>query len=205
LELKQALLELDKAETSFKVALANQRIHQINEETTYGKAKEALIGEIKALERRRAELLIPIDAERNEAHTMYIQAEELRQTNRAKEIAIDEMVEVLGEKLDDASEKNEMLSGRKVELDRREAGIAQQEEMTKTVITKLTEDITAKANECATRELLVAEKEKESQFKEISIQSQFEQIEREYKFIKDEKVRLKDREDTLERNLKRNV
>lgn len=203
LELKHVLQELAKAEAAFEVAMKNQHLRQINEETEHGKAITALKNEIKALEKRRDEALIPIEAMREEVHTKLIEVEKMRDEQKERLIELDEQAEVLEQKMDDASEQLEALTRRTAELNRREQGIKKQEEMTKKFVEEVTVTLGEKSLDCELREKKIIEKEKALQLQEIGLNSEKESIERHYAFIREEKVRLKDREQTLERAFNR--
>jgi chromosome segregation ATPase len=200
-ELKHALSEMEKAESMFKLALANQHVHYINDETEHQKAIGSLINEIRVLEKNRAELLIPIDKEKEEAHNMFVQAEKSRNKNRDAEIALEEKAEMLETRLDDASEQLEALTRRTAELNRREAGIKKQGDMTQRYCEEMTSKVDLKVASCAEQEKEIAQQMKELQFKEISLRSQQESINLQQDFIIKEKIRLNDREQVLEHEI----
>jgi len=204
LELRNALNELNQAESSFKLALVNQHIHQMNEETQNNEVKKALLDEIKVLEKRREQLLIPIEEEKQKAHNILTSAEEIKQKNLATEVALEQKAELLENKLDDVSEQLEIIVTRTVGLDQRELGIKKQAEMTKNFCDDMTSKIEARVAYCVEKEKEIGLKTKDLQFKEISLKSLEDIIKLEQEFINKEKVRLVDREQTLERNIKRN-
>ena len=168
--LDKARTELNNANAQFEVALANQRVKWISEEeVALGKIK-VLETELKVLERRKQQALIPIDLYRQRVDNITKEANDKLKSATDKQIYVDELSEKLEEKLDEVSEKDQSLQKREENLFVKEKAVQMQEEGNK----KMSQEINTRAlffiKEMEDREKDFNNRKTALELKEISLQ-----------------------------------
>ena len=168
--LDKARTELNNANASFEVALANQRVKWISEEeVALGKIRD-LETELKVLERRKQQALIPIDLYRQRVDNITKEANDKLKSATDKQFYVDELSEKLEEKLDEVSEKDQSLQKREENLFVKEKAVQMQEEGNK----KMSQEINTRAlffiKEMEDREKDFNNRKTALELKEISLQ-----------------------------------
>ena len=168
--LDKARTELNNANAQFEVALANQRVKWISEEeVALGKIRD-LETELKVLERRKQQALIPIDLYRQRVDNITKEANDKLKSATDKQIYVDELSEKLEEKLDEVSEKDQSLQKREENLFVKEKAVQMQEEGNK----KMSQEINTRAlffiKEMEDREKDFNNRKTALELKEISLQ-----------------------------------
>ena len=168
--LDKARTELNNANAQFEVALANQRVKWISEEeVALGKIRD-LETELKVLERRKQQALIPIDLYQQRVDNINKEANDKLKSATDKQIYVDELSEKLEEKLDEVSEKDQSLQKREENLFVKEKAVQMQEEGNK----KMSQEINTRAlffiKEMEDREKDFNNRKTALELKEISLQ-----------------------------------
>ena len=168
--LDKARTELNNVNAQFEVALANQRVKWISEEEiALGKIK-VLEDELKVLERRKQQALIPIDLYQQRVDNINKEANDKLKSATDKQIYVDELSEKLEEKLDEVSEKDQSLQKREENLFVKEKAVQMQEEGNK----KMSQEINTRAlffiKEMEDREKDFNNRKTALELKEISLQ-----------------------------------
>ena len=168
--LDKARTELNNANAQFEVALANQRVKWISEEeVALGKIRD-LETELKVLERRKQQALIPIDLYQQRVDNINKEANDKLKSATDKQIYVDELSEKLEEKLDEVSEKDQSLQKREENLFVKEKAVQMQEEGNK----KMSQEINTRAlffiKEMEDREKDFNNRKAALELKEISLQ-----------------------------------
>ena len=168
--LDKARTELNNVNAQFEVALANQRVKWISEEeVALGKIRD-LETELKVLERRKQQALIPIDLYRQRVDNITKEANDKLKSATDKQIYVDELSEKLEEKLDEVSEKDQSLQKREENLFVKEKAVQMQEEGNK----KMSQEINTRAlffiKEMEDREKDFNNRKTALELKEISLQ-----------------------------------
>jgi len=168
--LDKARTELNNVNAQFEVALANQRVKWISEEeVALGKIRD-LETELKVLERRKQQALIPIDLYQQRVDNINKEANDKLKSATDKQIYVDELSEKLEEKLDEVSEKDQSLQKREENLFVKEKAVQMQEEGNK----KMSQEINTRAlffiKEMEDREKDFNNRKTALELKEISLQ-----------------------------------
>jgi len=168
--LDKARTELNNVNAQFEVALANQRVKWISEEEiALGKIK-VLEDELKVLERRKQQALIPIDLYQQRVDNINKEANDKLKSATDKQFYVDELSEKLEEKLDEVSEKDQSLQKREENLFVKEKAVQMQEEGNK----KMSQEINTRAlffiKEMEDREKDFNNRKTALELKEISLQ-----------------------------------
>lgn len=168
--LDKARTELNNVNAQFEVALANQRVKWISEEeVALGKIRD-LETELKVLERRKQQALIPIDLYQQRVDNINKEANDKLKSATDKQFYVDELSEKLEEKLDEVSEKDQSLQKREENLFVKEKAVQMQEEGNK----KMSQEINTRAlffiKEMEDREKDFNNRKTALELKEISLQ-----------------------------------
>ena len=168
--LDKARTELNNVNAQFEVALANQRVKWISEEeVALGKIRD-LETELKVLERRKQQALIPIDLYQQRVDNINKEANDKLKSATDKQIYVDELSEKLEEKLYEVSEKDQSLQKREENLFVKEKAVQMQEEGNK----KMSQEINTRAlffiKEMEDREKDFNNRKTALELKEISLQ-----------------------------------
>lgn len=106
------------AESSFNSALARHREQWANEEKEYEIRKDQMDKEVKSLEKRKEEAVIPIKEREQKAYSMDTEADKRLSSVKELEIELEKMKTVLTQRLDDCSEREQSIQDGYIELER---------------------------------------------------------------------------------------
>lgn len=147
--LAKAQAELDEVNAKFELALANQQIRWAKEEEEAIKTIASLNEELKTLYKQREVLLIPIDEDRNKAHTLFKEAEKVLEEAKGKDREVnllkthwEDMSDLLTSRLDELSDREENLNEREQHIVIREDAIKAEREQ----IRQLSSELSNKLN-----------------------------------------------------------
>ena len=101
--LKRTNQQLAQAEADFASALAKNKRIWANEETEHAKRVSEMSEEIKELEQRKAQALIPIQMYKDQADTLLKEAQEALELAKVREYQARETQNALEDKLDELS------------------------------------------------------------------------------------------------------
>jgi hypothetical protein len=195
--------KLARAEADFSSAMALNQAKWLAEETLHQKEVQERTKEIEDLEKRKTQALIPIEIYKQEAETLMekarLFAEEIRQRNEAIELLSNRLMEKLSEVSDREHELRE--SERKVELSR--IGLDNQREAIALGSEHLTIQMQAFHEKQQQEEKDLLDRKTQVSLAEISFKAKTDKIKRDIQAIREWETRLKDREETLEREVNR--
>jgi len=146
--------ELNEANASFDLALANQRVIWSKESEEASEKLKGLLKEIDEAQKTRDRLIIPIDLDRQKADNMIKEANDLLVEVNNKKKDVEELSDILEKRLDEVSERDEELGNRERRILSQEKGISDQQK----VIKETTDNITGQL-QLLTKELQQKEKE----------------------------------------------
>lgn len=139
--LADAQKELANVEASFQFALATQKVKWAREEQETTSKIEALHKELADLEKQKIDALIPIEVLAKNAHNLMEEAERALAKAEEKQRQNDNQGELLEEKIDGITEKEEELAQREAKLVVKEKAVEAQSEMVKNLSADLTKKV----------------------------------------------------------------
>lgn len=148
--------ELGSIEVLFEETLARQKAAWAEEEQEYKNAIDVLLREVRVLEKRRKDALIPLTtrAEELENIAKLLTVREAKAIEDRKEV--EELKDLLQQRLDEVGERDLRLNELSATLARREVGIASQEQDIRTNSERLTKAIQDATLEIAAAEQILA-------------------------------------------------
>lgn len=201
-DIKKALdvarTELNDANSSFEIALADQRVKWLSEEEKAIAKIRDLSLELTTLQKQKAELLIPIDSDRKKVDNMIKEAKDIMSEAIHKQSYADELSEKLQDRLDEVSETQQSLQAREEHLFVKEKGIESQEVITKQNAQALSEQLqswlvttTSKETDLLERKIALDMKEMTLADKLKSLEDREQQIEKDKQLIYSQRMALK--------------
>lgn len=201
--LKSEQSRLDDVEARFDIALSNQRVRWANEEKEATERISALLDHIRDLEQQRNRLLVPIDIERQRAHTLLKDAETaLLDANKAKD-ENECAAETLQKRLDDVSERELLSKDREQRLDTREMLVKSKEERASSMWAEIASEQTKFINSAESRDYKISQKERELELRELSIKAREDDIDGKAAAVVARERLVNDKYATLQRTIKR--
>lgn len=135
------------AEADFLKMLSGQRERWSAEENEYNKVSSEMQSEIKELKRKRDALNIPIEIEREKAHTLFKEAQEVLDKTKQKEQYVESLTELLEEKLDVVAQRETDVRNEEKRIGLLKSGIEDQKDDIKRQAAWLSENIRNFASE----------------------------------------------------------
>lgn len=194
---------LAKAEADFALALSGQRVRWEVEELDHKKKMEELLVELKPLEDRKRQALIPIEVYKKQADDKLDEANTILQEVKEKRERLEEDAEVLQDRLDEVSDRELLAIKRHERLDSMEIGLEHQVEQNKAITARLSQDLAKFISYKANEEKSLDERKTELTLAEISFKAKTDKLKRDLEALEKERILVKDQRETLERAMKR--
>lgn len=195
--------KLDMTSATIDVMLAKQQERYAEEEIKHLKRIADLTSETKTLEDKRDELLIPIHLEEEKARIKLEEASKALSQAELLRVSNEENAELLQDKLDNLSEREQKCDT----LEQKLLGKQQNIKVQETTITTLSTELSTKWDEYFKVKL---EHDSKVQYEsssiflaQTSLNAQKDLLDERQKNLINYEIQLKDREATLERELKR--
>lgn len=201
--LKKTNQQLAQAEADFASALAKNKRIWANEEAEHAKRVSEMSEEIKELEQRKAQALIPIQMYKDQADTLLKEAQETIELAKIREYQARETQNTLEDKLDELGEREEILIEDERVIQRKKEGIKAQEKNIELQSAELTRKIEEFLKQKGLAEADLKKRDKELTMREMSIVSREKALERGISSLAEEKTKIADQRATLERALNR--
>jgi len=192
-----------EAETDFNTTLARNRNKWAQEEEEHANRVKEMDAEIRILEERKKQAMIPIQMYKDQADVLLAEAKEALDRAINREQIAEETQDLLENKLDDLGDRELAIDKAERAIKAKQAGILAQQEQVRAGSEKLTERMAEFAAKMAKDEAEIYEKKKDLVLIERSLVAKDEKIKRTIKSIEEEKIRLEDQRRTLERAFKR--
>jgi DNA uptake protein ComE-like DNA-binding protein len=202
-ELGRKQLQLANVEVSFNTSLAKQREVWAQEEKNHAERFFAMELEIKNLEKRKEEALIPIAEIEQKAHTIFNEAETRLSEVIQKEIEFEDVKEKLMKRLDDVSEKEQSLQSEQQTIIKTKESIKQEEEALSLNRNALSESIIAFNSYITEQNSFILKEKTALIMRERTIEARTELFNKREKKLENDIIRLNDGRKTLERALAR--
>jgi len=138
--LKEQQIALNAAEEAFNKRLEEQRASWEAEEEGHRQDIARLKEEVRMLEERRRDALIPVEIERSKADALVKEAAEHLAAARTAMSDAQKLQELLEDRLDEVGQREQDVQGREETVAERERGAAAQAAMTAAGAQKLAED-----------------------------------------------------------------
>ncbi len=202
-ELKRQEMNLANSEAQFSESLVRQKEKWAQEIETHIKEKSAMEQEVRALESRRKQALIPIEFEREKAQNVLREAQELLQKSKEKEIHLDVLQESLEKRLDDVSERELNLSSEEKALEMKQLAILHQQKTVNENTKALSESIQKFNDYVQVENDKIQQGKKEIFLEQQSIQARKEMLDRREEELHILSIQLEDGRKTLQRAFQR--
>lgn len=194
---------LARAEADFASALAWQKEKWAFEEKEHAKRVIEMTQEIDILEAKRHKALEPIELIQNRADNELREARELLISVKTREDEVEEMKELLENRLDSVGERETNVVMKEAKAESLLKGAQQQQEMVQNQSSHLSQSMLLFSQEKASAEADMQKRKNELFLMERSLIAQKELVEKDRKSLEKWETRLKDREGLLKRNLER--
>lgn len=174
--LKEVSSELDEANAKFELALANQHVRWAKEEEEALLTIQKLENEVKKLEVKKAQALIPIDIIKQNAYDLLKGAEKVMVEARSKDNEAELRLESLTDRLDEVGERETKVESLEQYIYIRQKNLILQEEGQKKLRETLQEKWSEYFAEVEKKSNEYSAKKKELELKEINLQSREESL-----------------------------
>lgn len=195
--------KLDNVVATFEVTLSNQLLRWAKEEQKATEQIGSLLKEIKDLEEKRAVLLIPIQLDEERARIKLEEAEKALNDAETLRSSNEETAEILADKLDAISEREQFSS----DLEQKLKGKAQNIRVQEEVITKLSTELSTKWDEYfkakEDQNLFVNNALKDIELKRISLAAREDMLVEKEKGLNIISIQLQSQRQILERAIKK--
>lgn len=198
-ELTRKQILLADAEASFNSALARQRDIWALEEKNYADRYFSMELEVKNLEKRKEESLIPIAEMEEKVHTLLNEAESRLSEVNQKETEVEEIKIELMKRLDDISEKEISLKDEELALIKRKYAIKQEEGALSANRHSLSESIIKFNLYIQEQQDIVSREKTDLLLRERSIEARNRLLDKREKRLEADIIRLNDGQQTLQR------
>jgi hypothetical protein len=199
----KANARLARSESDFAEAMAKSKEkwalwveYQQNE-------SKALESEVKALEERKKQALIPISMYKEEVDKTMQEAQEIVKRAMEKEEQADYLTEKLENKLSEVADRENIVLDSEKRLEVAKQGLQSQQESTKEGVRRLSEEMVLFHMKQQQDEENLALRKKELALAEISFNAKLDKYQRDLEALKVWEIQLKDERGTLERAMKR--
>jgi len=199
--LNDANIRLAKVELDFNNTLIKNRIKWEEEEKEHSERLLEMKEEVKILEDRKRQALIPIQMYKDQADLLLNDAKLIKEEWEIKNHKIDELQEQLEDKLDSLSSRESDVLESEKKLNNRKKGIDQQAENTALNAEQLTLKMIDFSEYQKKEEEKLKERKKLTDIIEINIQAKLDKIARDIEAIRVEKIKLADMRGVLETEL----
>lgn len=195
----KARKELANAEHDFKLALAERKEVWAIEEQNHNTRVKERNKELSNLEEKRKAAMIPIDDMEKRAAKKLSEAIGLKNNLKKDQEDVDQLREVLEEKLDDMAEKNKRIESVEEQLANREHGIKMQEANISQSAMELSKQMASFLAEKAKGEQDIKERKEALFLKERSLLSKEEALKRTENKLGEWSIHLKEEREVLDR------
>lgn len=192
-------IRLANAEADFETALARHKRQWAEEEIQHSKRVEEMEKEVKELEDKKRQALIPIDLYKDQADALFKEATSALSVVKEKERIIEETQDRLEEKLDAVGEREQTLQKDEEKWLIKKQGIEQQAADVETGIEKLTAEMASFYEKKTKDEESLAIRKREAEIAEISVVTKLDKLRRENADLKEYERKLKDERGVLDR------
>lgn len=196
---KRANMGLARAEADFAATLARNREIWEQEEKEHAKRKKEMAQEVLELEEKRSQALIPVSLLQDKADKKMREAEEFSKELKVREDGIEEIKDILEDRLDEVGEREVAADKREKSLDLRTQGIERQSKMISEGAVNLTQRISDFEVKKAEEERELSERKTALFLRERSVTAKEESQKRTAKSLQDWETQLKDERGTLNR------
>lgn len=192
-----------KAEADFADSLARNRVIWAQEEEEHAKRLKDMEAELKPLEERKRQALIPLEVYKEDAAKVVAEARRIFDRATEKEQLLDQGAEMLEQKLTAVADRENAVTREEKRQEVAKLGIETQQEETKKGLSKLSEamfnfDLYKQKEEGS---LLI--RKKEVSLAEINFKAKTEKYQRDLEALKILEAQLKDERATLDRAIAR--
>jgi hypothetical protein len=199
----KANAKLARAEADFQSTLAKNRAKWALEEEEHAERLKAMEDELKPLEERKRQALIPLQLYKERADEMLQEAKDILVKAQEKEAQADFLQEKLEDKLTSVADREQTVTKEEQRLIIAKEGIQIQQEQIKANAEKLTQEIEAFHEKQRLEETSLLERKKEVSMAEISFQAKVDKYKRDIEALRVAQIQVEDQRQTLERTLKR--
>lgn len=203
-QVRRVNARLASAEADFATVLARHRREWADEELSHDERLREMDAEIRVLEDRKKQALIPLEVYKVQADTLLKEAKYVLDSAKEREEEAQRTLFILENRLDDVSEREIDVGDAEASLEKRKKGIEAQEEQTKMMAAQLSHDMQVFYEKRDSEEMRMVERRKEIQMAEITVDSKIEKVKRDIEANRLYEIRLKDERATLDRIIKRN-
>lgn len=191
--------ELAKYEADFSAMIARHKEKWAQEEQNHAIRTAEMGQEVRALEERRKDALIPIEIEKQKADTMIDEATKRLGEVEKKERDNDELKDVLMQRIEDVSERESAVKDEEEKILEMRRGV-ELERATNTANTKALSEAIEKFNMYVSSETTALDhKRTEITLRERSIEARREALGRKEKSLATRETQIKDKQETLTR------
>ena len=196
-------IELARSEADFNATLARNRAKWALEEEEHAKRLKDMEAELKPLEQRKQQALIPIEVYKQQADVKMLEAEKYLQTLLTREAEIDDLKELLDEKLTEVSDRENQVAMEEKRQKNALLGIETQQEETKKGVQRLSEDMIMFHEKQEREEASLLQRKKEVTLAEISFKAKTDKLKRDIEALNIRELQVKDERETLQREFDR--
>ena len=199
----QTNANLARAEFDFNSMLARNREKWALEEEEHTNRVESMEQEIKELENRKNQALVPIQLYKDEADKIMENARDLAEKVKQREEYVEELTEQLTKKLTEVSDREEFVANEEKRLEVAKQGIIAQQEATKQGVERLSKEMIMFHEKQQTDEASLSTRRRELEMAEINFNARLDKYQRDLEALKIFDRQLKDERATLDREIAR--
>jgi hypothetical protein len=191
--------ELANSEADFRQALLGQRARWEREEQDHTKRVNEAVEEIKVLESRKAQALIPIEVYKKQAETLMQEAQDGLRLVQGRELEAEELLDTLQDKLDAVGQREQDSIIKEKRLFIKEEAIKSQETLTSNKSEELTRAWIDFNKDKELAEFDIRDRKTALFLRDRSQEAREDALNRQEQELKDWSIKLKDERDTLDR------
>lgn len=195
--------ELANAEADFKQALVRQREEWIKHEEEHEERVQQMSHEIKVLEKRKEQALIPINIYKDQADLLMSTAQDVKNRAESHEKEVELLQELLEEKLDKVGQKEQDLTRLEKQLLVKQTGLVQQTDLVKEKTELLNQKMLEFAQYQAEQEQIINERKTALVLLDRSQEAREKKLKELDEALNKKAKVLEDQRKTLERAFKR--
>ncbi len=200
---EEADIKLARAEEEFNRTLARNRATWADEEVLHAERVKAMESEVKALEKRKEQALIPVSMYRLKVDEAMKEAQEYIKKAKEKDVQADYLQDKLEEKLVEVYDRENQMQAEEARLANLKRGVEAQQEQTREGVARLSEEMIMFHEKQTQDEAIMTERKNELSMAEINLNAREEKVKQNLEALKIFDKQLKDKEETMAREIVR--
>lgn len=196
-------LKLAKSEADFNASLARNRTIWAKEEEEHAKRIKEMEEEVAILQAKKDQALIPIEMYKKEADSLMLEAKQVFDHVKNKEIENEQLKEILEEKLSELSDRENSIKEQEQRIITAKEGIKSQQETTALQAEMLSSQIDEFRVKRDSEERELQKRKNELFMAEANFEAKIEKYKRDLDAVRKLEIKLKDERATLDREYAR--